>query len=105
MPHQAPRPCTSIRASRSHTDASIVGLRGPLHELGCQRTGSRVELTPIPGHGLWSISESCGVLGWGEMVEAGLVALAIVEDLDELEEVAAGVGSGFEPDPEIGRAS
>src|SRR5215217_9684748 len=33
------------------------------------------------------------------MVEAGLVALAIVEDLDELEEVAAGVGSGFEPDP------
>ena len=37
----------------------------------------------------------------GEVAESGLVALAIVEDLDELEVVAAGVGSGFEPDPVV----
>ncbi|MGZ5398193.1 MAG: hypothetical protein ACXWEI_22880, partial [Mycobacterium sp.] len=35
--------------------------------------------------GLWSITESGGVLGGCEVPEAGLVALTIVEDLDELE--------------------
>ena len=38
------------------------------------------------------------VLGWGEVPEAGLVALAVVEDLDELEQVDVGFGSGVEPD-------
>lgn len=38
------------------------------------------------------------VLSWGEVTEAGLVALPVVEDLDELEQVGVALGSSGEPD-------
>jgi hypothetical protein len=38
------------------------------------------------------------VLGGGEVTEAGLVALAVVEHLDELEQVGVGLGPGLEED-------
>ena len=57
--------------------------------------------TRNPGHGVmtrfwfWRVSApALKVLGWGEVVEAGLVTLPVVEDLDELEQVGVSFGSG-----------
>jgi hypothetical protein len=49
--------------------------------------------------GLWTFTAPAGVLGWGEVTEAGLVALTVVEDLDELEQVGTGGVAGLKPDP------
>lgn len=42
-----------------------------------------------------AVTPSVSVLGWGEVAEAGLVALAVVEDLDELTQAALAERTGI----------
>jgi hypothetical protein len=44
------------------------------------------------------VSVLVSVLRWDEVTEAGLVALAVVEDLDELEQVGVRSDAGLEVD-------